>query len=172
MNFGCQTDVFQFSHHRQYLFVGRNFKKMRKVLISIICFLTVISCRTGKTLSNQTYKDSIPIIDFCDLPDYKGRQVYIKCNYSGVDEYWGLGQKKCKSKISVNLEFSGDNPFREPKEFENVFREVHDNYYNSYLEIEAVGVFETDRKNGYGHLGSNNSRFVVYKLIRATLIRK
>jgi hypothetical protein len=146
---------------------------MQKLSIFIICLFTVIGCRSTKAGITKNYRDSIPIVAFCDLPNYKGEKVYVKGFYSGVDEYWSLnnGRAKCNEKLTVDLQFK-DDPFNPPKEFESAFREVHNNYHNSYLQIEAVGTFENDRQGGYGHLGSNNSRFVVYELIEATLIRK
>jgi len=50
MNFGCQTDVFQLSHHRQYLFVVRHF--MKPYLIILVIFIgTLFLC--FKPVSNQ-----------------------------------------------------------------------------------------------------------------------
>jgi hypothetical protein len=101
--------------------------------------------------------------------------VYLKSFYSGVDEYWSLSnveRKDCHPKLNVDLQFTGYNPFNPPEKFKKVFREAHENYPNTYLLIEAVGIFENESKSGYGHLGSNNSRFIVSELINATLVKK
>ena len=142
----------------------------------LITFISIIvSCKTGKANLTKTYRDSIPVVTFCDLPKYKGQQVYLKCYYSGIDEYWSLSsteKKKCNPDLTVDLQFTGYNPFQPPQQFEEVFRKVHQSYHNSYLILEAVGTFENDRKSGYGHLGSNNSHFVVSEIKKATLIKK
>ena len=101
--------------------------------------------------------------------------MYLKSFYSGVDEYWSLTNVKrntCNTELSVDLQFAGHNQFSPPEKFEKVFREAYENYHNTYLLIEAVGMFENESKTGYGHLGSNNSRFVVTELINATLVKK
>lgn len=106
---------------------------------------------------NNTWRGSAPAVSFCDLPLYKGKQVYLKCYYSGIDEYWSLKNIKmddCNSKLSIDLQFAGHNPFMPSEKFKNVFRKANENYHNTYLLIEAVGVFENDSKTGY-----NNSRF-------------
>ena len=128
-------------------------------LTCIICLFILVSCQSTK-----------PVADFCDLPNYKGQKVYIKANYCGVEEYWSLsGKKSCNEKLNVDLQFkSGNTPFV----YKSIFNKVHNRYYNSCLEIEAIGVFENDSKSGYGHLGSNNSVFLVSNLISAKLIKK
>lgn len=144
-------------------------------LLFIVIISTLIGCKTGKTNLAETYRDSIPVVSFCDLPKYKGQRVYLKSYYSGIDEYWSLKsteKRKCDSTLTVDLQFSGYSPFLPPKKFEDVFTKVVENYHNSYLLLEAVGMFENDRKEGYGHLGSNNSRFIVSELVKATIIKK
>lgn len=146
---------------------------MLRYSLIVICTGLLLSCNTSKN-SSVTYRDNIPAVSFCDLPLYKGKQVYLKCYYSGIDEYWSLKNIKpgdCNSKLSVDLQFTGYNPFNPPEKFETVFREASENY-NTYLLIEAVGIFENGNKNGYGHLGSNNSRFIVSELIKVTLMKK
>lgn len=144
-------------------------------LLLIIIVETIIGCKTGQANLTETYRDSIPIVSFCDLPKYQGQKVYLKSYYSGIDEYWSLKsieKRKCNPALSVDLQFAGYNPFLPPQQFEEVFTEVHERYHNSFLLLEAVGVFENDRKEGYGHLGSNNSRFVVSEIVKATIAKK
>lgn len=59
-----------------------------------------------------------------------------------------------------------------PKEFEEIFRKVAENYHNSYLMLEMIGKFDNSNKEGYGHLGHNNSRFIVDEIIKATFLTK
>jgi hypothetical protein len=149
---------------------------MIKLLFTTIFGSYLLGCKTtGQATRLEFFRDSIPIITFCDLPKFAGRPVYLTSYYSGIDEYWSLKnikQKACSSKLTVDLQFAGYNPFNPPEKFEKVFREAHENYHDTYLLIKAVGVFEQDRKNGYGHLGSNNARFVISEIIEASFIRK
>jgi len=152
----------------------------RIVLIRILTIVSIlggflVSCHSTSLTSNETFRDSIPTINFCDLPKYTGKQVYLKAYYSGIDEYWSLTdprKQNCNPALTVDLQFTGTNPYMTPKEFENVFLKVTNNYQNSYLLLELIGKFENDRKEGYGHLGHNNSRFVVTEIIKATLKKK
>ena len=99
----------------------------------------------------------------------------MKAYYSGIVEYWSLTdprKENCNPVLTVDLQFSGTNPYMAPREFEDIFRKVSENYHNSYLLLELIGWFENDRKEGYGHLGHNNSRFVVSEIIKATMVRK
>jgi hypothetical protein len=147
---------------------------MIKLLI-LFFVVSIVSCGTNTPVASEVFRDSIPIVSFCDLPGYKGQKVYLKCYYSGIDEYWSLSnikKKKCKPDLTVDLQFSGYSPFMTPEKFQDVFSEVHDNYNNSYLKIEAIGLFENDSKHGYGHLGHNNARFTVSELIKAELVKK
>ena len=142
-------------------------------LSAISCQL--ISCSSSKTTSAKFFRDTIPIVSFCDLPQFKGKQVYLRCYYSGIEEYWSLKdieKKNCSPKLRIDLQFAGKNPFLVPKKFEKAFSDVRDNYYNSFLLIEAIGMFENDNKSGYGHLGSNNARFIISELVKAEVIRK
>lgn len=54
MNFGCQADVFQFPHHRQYFFVVCN--KMRP-LLTFIFLLTISACRQKTQTPSLTTDD-------------------------------------------------------------------------------------------------------------------
>ncbi len=149
---------------------------MIKLLFTTIFSSFLLSCKTTEHASKlEFFRDNIPIITFCDLPKFAGKSVYLTGYYSGIDEYWSLKntkKKACNSKLTVDLQFAGYNPFNPPEKFEKVFREAYENYHDTYLLIKAVGVFKQDGKNGYGHLGSNNSQFVVSEIIEASLIRK
>jgi len=148
---------------------------MSKYFVILLIGFAIPRCKTSNETLSKTYKNNIPIVQFCDLPNYKGKQVYLKCLYSGIDEYWSLkdiARRKCKPALSIDLQFVGYNPFLPPEKYRKVFTEVGNNYHNSYLLLEAIGIFEKDSSNRYGHLGSNNSRFIVSELISATLHAK
>ena len=148
---------------------------MFKLLFITIGSWLLLSCGTTKGNSIKTFRDTIPIVPFCDLPQYNGKTIYLKAYYSGIDEYWSLKnteKKQCKPYLNVDLQFSGTNPFNPPEKFQSLFLMAHENYHNTYLLIEAIGMFENDSKTGYGHLGSNKSRFVVHELLNVTLFKK
>ena len=45
MNFGCQADVFQFPHHRQYWFVSGNFWSVGVLLVRFLSsWLFLLTC--------------------------------------------------------------------------------------------------------------------------------
>lgn len=144
------------------------------IISALIC--PFLGCKSaGSVTGMKMFRDSIPIVTFCDLPEFAGKSVYLKSYYGGIDEYWSLRnpkKKTCDPELHVDLQFTGDNPFMPPEKFKKIFREVHDNDHNTYLFIEAVGIFEQDPKKEYGHLGSNNSRFIVSEIIEATLVRQ
>jgi len=155
----------------------RNFRMFKLLSITICCWM-LLSCGTTKEAKGNSvkmFRDSIPIAPFCDLPHYTGTTVYLKSYYAGIDEYWSLDnieKKPCKPNLTVDLQFSGTNPFDPPAKFQSLFLKAHENYHNTYLLIEAIGVFENDSKTGYGHLGSNKSRFVVSELLNVTLFKR
>ncbi len=53
----------------------------------------------------------------------------------------------------------------------DLFRKVHESYWNSSVIIDAVGTYEDRCPNGYGHLGHNKARFVVRELINVQLVQ-
>jgi hypothetical protein len=109
------------------------------------------------------------------LPKHINQLVFIKAFYSGVDEYWALQSttKKCVPDLKVNLEFNGPGRFNPPPiQYDSLFRHVSENYHNKYLALELLGQFDNSNKEGYGHLGSNKSRFIVREIISASIMRK
>ena len=94
--------------------------------------------------------------------------------YAGIDEYWSLFSvdKKCKEKISLEFEFRKGIGYI-PSQYQNPFASVCSSYWNTYLLINAVGIFDNENKNCYGHLGNkHNSKFVVSKIINIKLMKK
>ena len=139
-------------------------KQLRRLLI--LTTIAICSCSPKtKTIVDAKYP-ILPIITLCDLEKNQSKEVYIKCIYSGSDEYWSLiflKSNKCTASSGVELDF--DKNYKMPPEFETLMAKVHNNYWNSSLLIEAIGIYETGRKGGYGHLGSNKSRFIISKIV-------
>jgi hypothetical protein len=52
------------------------------------------------------------------------------------------------------------------------FKYVHEHYIKSHLIIDVIGTFEDGNASGYGHLGSNNSKFKVKYIIDMYTINK
>lgn len=105
-------------------------------------------------------------INACDLLSHKKQLVYTRFVYSGVDEYWGATpEKKCNNNINAYLDIPDSVTIR--PEIDKKFEDVHNNYWKKYLVIDVIGTFENDKKGGYGHLGSNNSRFIVKYVVDA-----
>ncbi|RWU05026.1 hypothetical protein [Pedobacter chitinilyticus] len=121
-------------------------------------------------------KDSIneqKALDICDLPEYQDKKTRLIATYSGVDEYWSLNsvrQKKCSNDFTIDLDF--DDNYDLPNHFRNLMRKVHSSYWNTYLLIDAIGIYETGKKGGYGHLGYNKARFRIVKVLDMKLIKK
>ena len=71
---------------------------------------------------------------------------------------------------------------KDPKFYDNILQNilqnedkkkinlVYNEYWNKYLIIDAIGIFEMG--GNYGHLGTNNSKFTVHELISVKLIEK
>lgn len=103
--------------------------------------------------------ESPDFINACELPNHKKELVYTRFIYSGIDEYWGLKPEKKCSEINAYLEIPEHIEVR--SDDLKKLRLVHDNYWKMYLIIDVVGTFEDPNPSGFGHLGSNNSRFTV-----------
>jgi len=145
----------------------------KNLQISIFTILfTLFSCSPKIGHSPKTF-EGLPVVDLCDLPKYQNQEVYLKCTYSGVDEYWSLGSLKsnrCSNEMKVELDFRDDYDSI-PAKTKKALNTVYNSYWNSYLKIEAKGVYETGDKDGYGHLGTNKSRFVVSKVVKIEVVR-
>lgn len=141
--------------------------------IYLLIFLLNGRCsnNTLKT-GDMTYKN-FPIVDVCDLPKYINKQVCIKCSYSGVDEYWSINSLKlndCDSALLVDLDFKLE--YKDlPKQYKKQLSDVHKVHPQRCLLITAIGIYETGQDGGYGHLGSNKSRFLVSEIISMKLIK-
>jgi len=139
------------------------------IYMSLLFFL-------GSVLPNSCYSQTIDSnsteISFCSLPKYEGKTVVVDAVYSGVDEYWGLNAKaKCKEVRNVELDYFKDGRAI-PAQFQALFDSVHSVYWNQYLVLKLKGRFDSSNPNGYGHLGSNSSRFIVEEVIDAKLIKR
>ena len=146
-----------------------------KVLLAYLSFGLVFAYGCApkiSDLSGKTYK-TLPTVDLCDLPKYRNQKVYLKCIYSGVEEYWNLNSiknKECSQQLQVDLDFVNDYD-EIPKRYRRKMQKVHNNYPVSNLYLEAIGVFENER-GSYGHLGSHKSRFLVTKIKKIIMVKR
>ena len=97
-------------------------------------------------------------MEACDLPTHKNQLVYTRFVYSGIDEYWGLRPEKKCNLINADLDIP-DRVELKTDDKKNI-EYVHNNYWKTYLIMDLIGTLEDGNQKGYGHLGSNNSRFV------------
>ncbi len=146
-----------------------NAMKQNKMICFSIFLLLFIGCRSRQIIFPPMVISEYQLTDFCDLPKNINELVYTSAIYSGVDEYWSLTSAKCKE-LSSALEIPNDVIM--DVKFKKLFEYVHKKYWNSYLIIDAIGRFESDNKAGYGHLGSNNSKFVVKRIINIQFVEK
>jgi hypothetical protein len=106
----------------------------------------------------------------CELPAHKKELVYTRFIYRGTDEYWSLvPDKKCNA-VKAELEIPDSVEMRQ--EFKSQFKNVHDNYWNTYLLLDVIGVYEDGDARGYGHLGSNKSKFTLKYFIDVQTVKK
>jgi hypothetical protein len=138
------------------------------IYLSIVLFL-FLGCKPRQIIYPSPNISEYELTEFCELPEHTNEITYTRAIYSGVEEYWSLKSAKCKE-ISTELEIP-NSVFIERK-FRKLLEGVHRKYWDRYLIIDAIGKFESGNKGGYGHLGSNNSQFVVRKIINIQLVRK
>ncbi len=109
-------------------------------------------------------------ISACELRAHKNELVYTRFIYSGIDEYWGLTTENHCNDIDAELNIP-DNVEIKPDDLK-LMKEVHENYWKEYLIIDLIGTFEEPGQNGFGHLGSNNSRFTVKYFVSSYIVQK
>ena len=133
---------------------------MIKYLLIVSAMIFLAGCSQKPQKTRTSYK-GLSRIEFCNLPNYQDKEVFTKAVYSGIMEYWSLSSPtECKNGFQVDLNIK--NYYSIPKKFEDVFNKSQS---FKYILIEAIGVFETGRPGGYGHLGSNNASFLVTELV-------
>jgi hypothetical protein len=138
----------------------------------LFILLLLFSCRSSKHQHEIEYRNGIPVIKFCDLPNFEGKLVYIQAIYSGIDEYWSLNStKKCKSTKNVELDYYKDGKQIAPK-YKLYFDSAYSSYWNTYLKVGLTGIYESKNSKGYGHLSSNKSRFILNDIVEVTLIKR
>jgi hypothetical protein len=126
-------------------------------------YLTLLLLSPTFLAAQSKDTSQVPTIDFCDLPNYKGKKVRITCIYTGFQEYWSImpfKEGKCEKEYSVDLFIDVYKTDIQGK-FSQQFNKIQD--FGSLL-ITMTGVFETGKKEGYGHLGSHNAQFTADKL--------
>lgn len=161
---GHANTIFEFISKPQYRKIDNN--HTLKLLPILLLFFSFASAQ------NRNAGD-IPTVEFCDLSSHAGEVVRVTCSYSGVEEYWSLGKadkEKCDNEYKVNLGIPNRNII--PEKFQKKFAEVGKSYWDRYLVMTIVGVFETGQKSGYGYKGSNNAQFNVHKIESVDLKKK
>ncbi|MBL4677849.1 MAG: hypothetical protein JKY70_16845 [Mucilaginibacter sp.] len=139
---------------------------MRKRLTLSVISFSLIACSQKKQIifPPPIFGFDVPdFIELCEVPKHKNELVYTRLFYSGVDEYWNVHpDKKCDF---TNAELDIPENFDLSKRDLKMFKDVHDNYWNRYLIIDAIGTYQTGRASGYGHLGHNKANFVVKNIL-------
>jgi hypothetical protein len=77
---------------------------------------------------------------------------------------------KCDKQINVDFDVDAIYDHLRPK-YKKLLSEVHNNYWKSYLVIDAIGKFEMNGQ-GYGHLGHNQAVFTPERIINMELVEK
>ena len=109
-------------------------------------------------------------MEACDLPNHQNQLVYTRLIYSGLEEYWSLRPEKKCNLINADLDIP-DSVELNAEEKKNI-KYVHKHYGKTYLIMDLIGTFEDNNQKGYGHLGSNNSRFVVKYVVATYIVDK
>lgn len=146
---------------------------MRLTLLIALALTTQLLFGQSKNdvLLPQVLSMSYPeFISACDIPNHKKQLVYTRFVYSGAEEYWGLSpDKKCDQNININADLNIPDNLEVSAKHLKLLKNVHENYWKKYLIIDVVGTYEEGK---YGHLGSNNSRFTVKKIIDIYILDK
>ena len=148
-----------------------NFKFLNTSNRVVLWLIVLIGCLSIITSCGPMYYNGVQKVNFCDLPNYEGKKVYIEASYIGVDEYWSLNSKDCPQKMQVELDDYRDGE-EVPSKFRTLFDSVHHVYWKTYLKLTLVGTFESKDSRGYGHLGSNKARFIVSEYIDVELVTR
>ena len=138
-----------------------------KIPFQIFLFLFFLNCSSQK--DEQFFENKkLNFIEFCNLPNHKNEMIVTEFYYSGFVEYWAIyGENKCELNNQTNLTFQNYNSL--PTRFKIIF-DKQKNY--EILKIKAIGKFENDNPDGYGHDGINKSQFKLYKIINLKKVGK
>ncbi|QDK80182.1 hypothetical protein EXU85_16855 [Spirosoma sp. KCTC 42546] len=142
-----------------------------KNILYLVCLFS-LGCVRNHFSITQTDSKLFKYIDFCDLPNYKNDLVCIKGEYSGYDEYWSfspISRKRCSNSLDLELGLN-EVKYKNP-EFDDKIRQAINNSVNSYLIIEAIGIYTNELKQ-YGHLGRKNSIFVVQEIVNVAVKKR
>jgi hypothetical protein len=127
------------------------------------------SGRVPQGAQSVEHHERVRSIEFCDFSANLGTRVKTKFIYSGIEEYWSLsGQRSCSDAISVEFDYSKVTILAAPQFHQRVKR-LYNKYWKFKLAIEAIGVFEVDSINGYGHLNTNKAVFRTERILSSTL---
>jgi hypothetical protein len=135
-----------------------------------VCFQFAFGQSAKRILPPRVLSDGYPdFLNSCEIQNHKKELIYTRLIYSGVEEYWGLTSGKNCNNIIAELEIPEGVILK--SKFTKMIRNVHNNYWKTYLIIDVIGTLVDDAKH-YGHLGSNNSQFIVKQIIDIQSIPK
>lgn len=130
---------------------------MKRVVFIFILFGVIYSCKT--TLVN--YKGQKVIRNYCELNNKINDTVILSGTYSIFMEYTDfILEEKSNCFYSIDLNFS---EIELNRKFERKLTKISNTV--DCLNMTLKGVFNTGDKNGYGHLGNNNSELIVFEVI-------
>lgn len=137
-------------YFRQHIMnsIKKNGLYSQRVPMVIILLISFLGSGCGHRLHKSlTYYNGYPKVDFCELMEHKNEVVYTQGAYSGIDEYWSFYSfdKKCK-RLNVDLDIPPDINLKPLHE--KLLKQVYENYYKTYLIIDAIGKFETGSEVG------------------------
>jgi hypothetical protein len=135
------------------------------LLLLILFFINSFLC-----FSQEFKEEKVPIVEFCNLIDYQNEIVISEFNYSGFLEYWSMyGPNKCE-----NHEYYTDlNTWEYYENMPEKFRKLFSNQKShEVLRIKAKGIFNSGNTDGYGHLGSYTSEFLVIEILEVRKMNK
>ncbi|MCD8741549.1 hypothetical protein LT679_13120 [Mucilaginibacter roseus] len=148
---------------------------MKRPAILILCVF-LFGCTSQKQIIFPPPVLSMTeLTDFCDLPNHKNEEVYVRGVYSGVDEYWWVTSftSKCNQKIpNTDLDIPNKIYLGLDQKLRSKLENVHEYYWNRYAIIDMIGTYDDSNPNGYGHLGQNKARFIVKRIIDIQVVLK
>ncbi|NLR91388.1 hypothetical protein [Flammeovirga agarivorans] len=125
--------------------------KLNPLIIAFV--LTLVSIQ----LTAQNFKK---ITTSCDLNYHEGDTLTIKGKFSSCMEYSSFETIKtdsCSSSFQMELNF---NEISENQKLTSNFHKLSGRC-GGYFNLTLTGILKKESKNGYGHLGTNNTEFVV-----------
>jgi hypothetical protein len=148
---------------RQAPLVRRN-TMTRKTFAYLIFIFVLIACRDPEVSIPAKY-NSLPKIEYCDLPNYENKEAILTSKYEGMFEYWSLKPlNSCGQDLNVDFD-THDYYYKMP---EHLKKRLNQNV--KYFIVTAVGKYERNSNEGYGHLRHLKSRFIVSDLLDVKIV--